>query len=71
MKVTVNKAEVKEIQFPKLMISKDGNIVLFTELDVGTLIKGEVGMNRGGDHYDGWNFENFHDYVGTITLENS
>ena len=71
MKVTANKAEVKEIQFPKLMISEDGNIVLFTELYVGTLVKGEAGMNIVGDHYDGWNMVNFHDYTGTITLENS
>jgi hypothetical protein len=70
MKVTATDGKRQELDFPKLMISKtSGDIVLFSEEGIGTVIKGDAGVI--GDYCSSWTFINFEDYTGTITLENS
>ena len=70
MKVTATEGEKRELDYPKLMISKtSGDIVLFTEKLKGTVVKG--GQSSLGNHCNNWFEENFEDYTGKITLENS
>ena len=70
MKVTATEGRRKELDFPKLMISKtSGDIVLFTGEGVGTVVNECAGAI--GAYSATWNFSNFEDYTGKITLENS
>ena len=69
MKVEINEPKkAKEKGFPKLMIAKDGEMVLFQSLSVGTVIKGvEYGI---GHHSVRWAMKDFSDFEGSITLSN-
>tara|TARA_R110000796_G_scaffold62503_1_gene144202 strand:+ start:384 stop:596 length:213 start_codon:yes stop_codon:yes gene_type:complete len=70
MKVTATEGKRQELEYPKLMISTvSGDIVLFTEEGIGTVVKEEA--NSIGDYFRTWTADNFEDYTGKITLENS
>ena len=60
---------VKEKEYPKLMIGKNGCIVLFTDDRFGTLIQTKD-YKEVGHFSSGWAMEYFTDYEGEITLKN-
>lgn len=70
MKVNFTDHEVKKIvPYPKLMISKDGDmIVLFARKNHGTVLWDEE--VEPGEHSTVWDMDQFEDYNGTITLSN-
>ena len=72
MKITVNpKTTTKETPYPKLMISTvSGSIFLMVNPSEGTILKASSGTSVG-DYVKNWAFNNFKDYKGTITLENT
>jgi len=57
------------IPFPKLMISEDGLIVLFTKPGLGIVLH-EGGLNSFGEYDNRWGMNYFRDYDGTLTLSN-
>lgn len=58
--------------FPKLMISDNGNIVLFTEPDFGTLIVASSTIGEEiGYYHESWDTEVFTDYNEPITIQNA
>lgn len=70
MKVTVeNRDEVKELPFPKLMISKASDkIVYFTEKGVGVSIHNHDYPTEV-EYCTYWDMQFFKDFKGKITLE--
>ena len=56
-------------EFPKLMISTEGRIVLMTKEGSGTVVNSK--RNDLGRHDDSWVMDAFEDYHGTITLGNN
>ena len=71
MKVEVNETEKNgETPFPKLMISKNGNIVLMTSNEVGTLVKSADKIYKPGKPNNGWIMAAFTDFHGTVTISN-
>ena len=72
MKVTIKGEEPKELEYPKLMISKLNNtIILFSKKREGTVIKsGSDGLDITGVYGVDWYSENFKNYTGEITLSN-
>ena len=72
MKITVNpEVTTKEIPYPKLMISTaSGSIFLMVNPSEGTVLKASSGTSVG-DYAKNWAFNNFKDYKGSITLENT
>lgn len=77
MKVIATKTESKkDLEFPKLMISKHNNcVILATKIGSETEIEGTV-LCLGESSYDlgwfskTWNRAAFEDYTGEITLSN-
>jgi hypothetical protein len=62
--------EVKELGFPKLMVSKDGScIILMIRHQAGTVIVGN-NIHDTGYFCSVWASGDFKDYKGTITLSN-
>lgn len=57
-----------EIEYPCLMQSDHGNVVLFTSKTIGTVISGE--KNQIGTYSKHWLPYVFKLYTGTITLTN-
>jgi hypothetical protein len=55
--------------FPKLMISNDGLIVLFTSKQVGVAINSNKEW-RTGELGRSWDTKDFKDYNGEVTLKN-
>tara|TARA_R110000782_G_scaffold60647_2_gene125262 strand:- start:3055 stop:3282 length:228 start_codon:yes stop_codon:yes gene_type:complete len=72
MKITVNpEITTKEIPYPKLMISTaSGAIFLMVNPSEGTVLMASSGTSVG-DYSFNWAFNNFKDYKGSITLENT
>mgnify|MGYP001110060786 CR=1 FL=1 len=70
------KTEIKTIEnskaYPKLRISRDNYIVLFSNPQQGTVIsiEEESGIDKIGDHSTNWDPEYFRDFKGSITLTN-
>jgi len=58
------------VEYPKLMHSYQGRVVLFTSHSTGVLLN-EVGHNCGGYYSDDWCMAHFEDYDGSITLQNA
>jgi hypothetical protein len=59
------------LPFPKLMITKEGTIVLFADNISGTvLVTTRRSVQPIGYYSDGWALSCFHDFYGTVTLEN-
>jgi hypothetical protein len=59
-------------KFPKLMIEKyceNGNIVLFSEARIGTIIRPDK-FHPAGQYYINWNMKMFKDFDEIITLKN-
>ena len=57
--------------YPKLMISKSGNVVLFSSPKVGVAILVENdGPYTVGEHIEDWVQEEFTDYTGKLELSN-
>jgi hypothetical protein len=70
MKTKVLNGESKKKDFPKLMISESGNIILFKKWGVGTIIVSESNENIG-NHYTDFAMELFSDFDGEILLRNN
>jgi len=75
MKVTTTDAlSSKTLDYPKLMVSPIGLIVLMTSYGVGVQLSDAGGFSLGcavDSNTKHWSMSCFTDYTGTITLENS
>jgi len=72
MKVTTtNATSVKVLDYPKLMVAADGEIVLMCSHGKGVVIRCGNTINPVGQMSECWHMNCFKDYTGTITLENS
>ena len=70
MKIIVNKKEeVKEKEFPKLMISRTDVVVIMSEFRTGIVVSGGD-VYKIGYHSESWCIEDFEDFNGTLTLSN-
>ena len=65
----VVKQSTSDIDFPKLMISETGLVVLFSSSKLGTVIRGDR-LWGAGEHSVIWIIDMFTDFDGTITLSN-
>ena len=73
MKSNVKKVSEVILDFPKLMVSDAGRVVLFTDYDKGMLVGSTRKINAMeeiGYYSDNWCLSNFKDFKGSITLEN-
>lgn len=59
----------KEKDFPKLMISKNGTVVLFSKSCVGIAVNTTSNYDIGYLSEE-WFMGNFTDFTGTVTLSN-
>jgi|TARA_Y100000310_G_C20358684_1_gene657912 hypothetical protein len=67
---TKKKREKKAI-FPKIMKSKDDQIlVFFNSKNQGMVIKKKSGFNKIGQYSDFWNMKNFEDYNKEVIFQN-
>ena len=69
IKTTVVDTPFRTIDFPKLMVTRKGLIVLFSTDVKGTVIVGD-GYHTIGNWSDHWVSQDFIDYEGTLTLTN-
>lgn len=70
IKTTVVDRPTKEIGFPKLMVTKEGLIVLFYMNSVGTVISDPKKSHGVGYHTEHWGMHDFIEYVGTLEITN-
>lgn len=73
MKITVNEEKGKNlVEYPCLMVSKDGDIViLFVSEGRGLVINALGDCEWGiGAYYDDWTMSRFEPFNGSITLSN-
>lgn len=71
IKVQVNeKKQVKEIEYPCLMVSSTGAIVLFTEYKEGVLLRQGESFWKEGHFASDWIMDSFTPFEGCITLSN-
>lgn len=71
MKSIINTGnEKKELPFPKLMVSNNGNVVLFVNSQEGFCVYSSPEFDRLFGLYDTWNISDFTDFNGSITLSN-
>ena len=69
MESIVKESEVKELGFPKLMISEKEVIVLFERIGSGTVLMGDKDFSIGHQS-SGWYMNVFKDFHGEIILKN-
>jgi hypothetical protein len=71
IKAEINEKKKEPVdEFPKLMMHKDGSIVLFTEYCNGTLLHDTTGSTSAGWVNQFWSMRDFTDFHGSITLSN-
>lgn len=72
MKSTIKGKEASaENEYPKLMEHRHcGLVVLFTDENCGTVVNESDAVYSVGDWSDTWEISDFHDFHGTILLEN-
>jgi hypothetical protein len=72
MKVAVINANAKqEKPFPKLMVTNEGKVVLFSENKKGMVINAiESHGEINGECYHCWDMSMFTDFEGSVTLSN-
>lgn len=73
IKTVVIEQELVETPYPKLMISKDGNIVFMTSKGVGVMlhdVRNQWVDPQMGAIWDRWHMPNFRDFNGTLSLSN-
>lgn len=70
IETTVVDTSSKGIDFPKLMVSKLGKIVLFFAKDTGTVMADPEAFHDIGFWSDKWTSQDFIDYEGTLRLTN-
>ena len=63
------KQSTSDIDFPKLMISETGLIVLFSSPKLGFVVKGDD-LWKAGEHSETWIIDVFTDFHGSVTLSN-
>ena len=66
-----DKGNTSELPYPKLMIDDVGVVVLMSKHGVGVVLNSSSVYHLLGTSGDNWYMNNFKDYSGTITLENS
>lgn len=64
------KYKENETKFPKLMISPNNLIVLFTEPEIGTVVFCQHGFHNIGTYEENWLMQNFKDFDGIVELSN-
>lgn len=70
MKITVNEFKArKSLPYPKLMTDGRGLIVLMSGHECGTIVVADE-YHRVGYHTDAWDISHFHDFVGSVALQN-
>jgi len=68
MKIITTFTIKKEAEYPKIMKSKEGDlIVLFSHYGGGTVLKDKP-CNKVGEHSNGWAMECFEEFNGVVTL---
>ena len=72
MKSTAVTSTSLHMDYPKLMTTADGAVVLFWESEEGILVQeGTISKRPVGYYTNSWDMACFEDYEGSITLENS
>jgi hypothetical protein len=70
MKITVNEFKArKSLPYPKLMTDGRGLIVLMSEHECGTVVVADE-YHEVGYHIDAWDIRYFHDFEGSVELQN-
>ena len=70
MKITVNEFKAhKALPYPKLMTDGRGLIVLMSEHECGTVVVADE-YHQIGHHTGDWDISCFHDFVGSVELQN-
>lgn len=71
MKVEVNEQSVGKSPYPRLMISDNGLIVLFTKFEHGFVVYSPEDYTFGeGYHSSTWAMDNFREFTGSVTFSN-
>ena len=70
MKVEVNKDEEGCLDYPLLMKSWNGQVVLMTGWERGIVIDGGITDHKIGKYIDQWDMEAFKPFEGKITISN-
>lgn len=71
MKSIIKEDNTSDKQFPKLMVSYLGFIVLFSDSKMGTVVNNENNnLATVGEHHE-WDIQEFSEFSGTIELSNS
>jgi hypothetical protein len=73
VKVNITELDDNDISYPRLMIYKNGNVVLFNSLNRGTLLKKSPSSTfdlEVGDYSESWVGSEFTPLTGSITLSN-
>jgi len=70
MKSTVKpNSNTKLLPYPKLMTDGRGLIVLMSEHECGTVVVADE-YHEVGYHIDAWDIRYFHDFEGSVELQN-
>lgn len=70
IKTTIGKTEEQEKSFPKLMMSRFSQAIVFFESDKkGQVIRGDSD-SMPGEIYSGWSAADFEDYNEPVTIQN-
>ena len=70
MNSRIVKTEVKEKGFPKLMVSRNGVIVLFSSEKEGVVIQKGAGTINVGSNRSNWAPDSFEDFNDELILKN-
>ncbi len=68
--IVSNIVSKKELPFPKLMISDESRIVLFTTPRAGTILHDATGLHAAGYVSTEWSQQYFSDFTGEIVISN-
>lgn len=69
------KTDVSKLEFPRLLISNHGNIVLMISVNgpdgKGLCVVSGGGPHRTGEYSDSWDIREFSDYDGDLAISNT
>lgn len=77
MKSEMTEPDSEKPKYPKLMITRQGDVVFFSKEGFGMVVYGPFGRNEFKDRYnegyycESWVMDRFKDFNGTIKLSNS
>lgn len=70
MKSVAKPKVVPKPEYPHLMHSVEGRVVLFTSGGCGSLVNDPTGLYKLGHHSISWDMSCFHPYDGEVVLSN-